>query len=129
MGSDDSVNSSGSERLNEIIAEYLRAAEVGEAPDRRELLDRYPDLEGELAAFLADHDKIEELAKPAESVGEAKGESPGLDAPTLPPGQGKRGRPQRRLRPRPAAECSNAASLSGGSDRSTELARLSNRSP
>ena len=68
MGSDDGVNSSGCERLNEIIAEYLRAAESGEAPDRQEFLDRHEDLADELKSFFADHDKVKELAATKVSV-------------------------------------------------------------
>jgi len=68
MSSDDSGDSSGNELLNQIIAEYLAAAEAGEGLDRQELLDRHPDLAGELKSFFADHDKMKELAKPAELV-------------------------------------------------------------
>jgi len=60
MSSDDRVHSSGGERLNQIIAEYLGAAEAGEAVDRQELLDRHPELADELTAFFADHDKMKE---------------------------------------------------------------------
>ena len=62
MSSDDSGDYSANERLNEIIAEYLAAAEAGEAPDRREFLDRHADLADELKSFFADHDKMKELA-------------------------------------------------------------------
>jgi hypothetical protein len=41
-------------RLDEAIAEYLEAAEVGRAPDADEWLARHPDLADELRAFLAD---------------------------------------------------------------------------
>ena len=35
-------------RVNEIIAEWLRAADAGRGPDRTELLARHPELADEL---------------------------------------------------------------------------------
>jgi WD40 repeat protein len=52
------------ERLGEVIAAYLEAAAAGQAPDREELLSRHPELAGELRAFLADYDRMQELAEP-----------------------------------------------------------------
>ncbi len=51
--------------LCDVIASFLQALEAGQAPDRTELLARHPDLAAELAAFLADHDKLQGLARPA----------------------------------------------------------------
>ncbi|MBL7039887.1 MAG: protein kinase [Pirellulaceae bacterium] len=87
MSNDDIVNASGNEHLNQIIAEYLAATDSGEALDRQQFLDRHSDLADELAAFFADYDKMEELAKAAEPADQAEREKAGLDAPTLPPGQ------------------------------------------
>jgi hypothetical protein len=56
-------------RLHEVMAAYLEALERGERPDRQELLARHPDLAAELAAFLADHDKVQNLAQPARPAG------------------------------------------------------------
>jgi WD40 repeat protein/tetratricopeptide (TPR) repeat protein len=44
------------ERVNEVIAEYLRAADAGQAPSREELLARHPDLADELRSFFTDND-------------------------------------------------------------------------
>jgi len=62
------------ERLNEVLAEYLQAADAGHAPDAREFLDRHPDLADELAVFLSNQGRLNKLAvasDPAETVGSA----------------------------------------------------------
>ena len=41
-----------SQRLNEIIAEYLEAVETGNTPDREQLLAAHSDLANELAVVL-----------------------------------------------------------------------------
>src|SRR5262245_32293192 len=51
-------------RLDSALAEYLRAAEAGQAPDRREFLARHPDLEADLVSFFADEDRVKEWARP-----------------------------------------------------------------
>jgi WD40 repeat protein/tRNA A-37 threonylcarbamoyl transferase component Bud32 len=51
-------------RVDEIVAEYLREAETGRAPDRQRLLACNPDLADDLAAFFADRDRIERWARP-----------------------------------------------------------------
>ena len=51
-------------RLEEALAAYILAEEAGQPPDREEWLRRHPDLEPELASFLADRDALVRWAGP-----------------------------------------------------------------
>src|SRR5262245_60760991 len=51
-------------RLDDAVAAYLEACEVGQPPDRSDWLARHPDLADELRAFLADHDRFDRLVAP-----------------------------------------------------------------
>ena len=50
--------------IDEIIAEYIRAEDAGEAPDREALLQRHPKLAEELREFFDDRDQFQHLASP-----------------------------------------------------------------
>jgi WD40 repeat protein/tRNA A-37 threonylcarbamoyl transferase component Bud32 len=52
------------ERVDEVIAAYLQAAQAGRKPNHREWLARFPDLADELAEFLADQEQFDLLAAP-----------------------------------------------------------------
>jgi len=51
----------GDERLEEVLAAYLRAEERGDPPSRADWLERYPDLAEELAHFLDNRKHVERL--------------------------------------------------------------------
>jgi WD40 repeat protein len=72
------------DRVNAVIAEYLRAADAGRPPSRDELLARHPDLADELRSFFADHDAAR-LAAANSADAPALAPSP---APASPPGLG-----------------------------------------
>lgn len=78
MNPEPSQASDRDRRVDEILGAYLEAAAAGQAPDRHELLSRYPELAAELRAFFADHDALRQLARPGK---------PAVDgnAPTLAP--------------------------------------------
>src|SRR5215831_12899023 len=52
------------DRLGEVLAAYLEAADSGWAPSRRAFLDRYPELRLELEAFFRSQDEVHDLAAP-----------------------------------------------------------------
>src|SRR6516225_9984967 len=55
-------------RLDAVIAAYVRAVEVGQAPDQGALLAHHPDLAADLAAYFADRDEIERWARPLRAI-------------------------------------------------------------
>jgi hypothetical protein len=63
MASESGDSTSREQRINELIAAYLKAVDAGQAPDRREWLARYPDLADEVEAFLADNEQVSRLAE------------------------------------------------------------------
>jgi serine/threonine protein kinase len=56
------------ERLEEAMLSYLHTLEAGQRPDQHALLERYPDLADELAAFFADQEGIDPLLAPFRSL-------------------------------------------------------------
>jgi serine/threonine protein kinase len=75
------------ERLAEVLAAYLEAADAGWAPDRQAFVARYPGLTSELEAFFRDQDQVVSLVgslpSPQGGVGVAEAWHP-ADGPTLP---------------------------------------------
>src|SRR5947209_4355594 len=71
------------ERLNEAVAAYYEALEVGKKPSRDEFAARYPDLTEELNSFFADKERFDRLAEPLPPL---KATAPG-EQPTLAPGE------------------------------------------
>src|SRR6266478_2511686 len=64
MASASIATDQADEDLEAVLANYLRAAEQGRAPERMELLARHPDLAPELAEFFAGQERLTRLAAP-----------------------------------------------------------------
>jgi serine/threonine-protein kinase len=62
----DSHDDSREQRVNEVVAAYLKAVEAGEKPDRDELLRRHADVAADLRSFFADQDAV--LPRAAETA-------------------------------------------------------------
>jgi WD40 repeat protein/HEAT repeat protein len=76
-----SISDDHDRRVDEAIADYLAGCEAGGPPDRAAFLAKYPDLTDSLQAFLADHDRIRQVAPPPR---------PADETATVPPGNGAR---------------------------------------
>ncbi len=83
MSIDDPRPSDSDRPLTKALHAYFLAVDAGQRPDQSALLKQHPDLADELAAFFADQDKLDEVAramKPEPSPAEA----PTLDASNKP---------------------------------------------
>src|SRR5262245_47375951 len=62
------------DRLDDVLAAYLEAADSGWAPPREDLLARYPDLRSRLEAFFAAQDEVDTLAHCLGAESRSRGE-------------------------------------------------------
>ncbi len=68
MAPQSALSQTQEERLQEILAAYLRDAEAGRNPNQSEILARHPDLAGELQDFFAGQEQLDRLAAPLRQV-------------------------------------------------------------
>jgi serine/threonine-protein kinase len=85
--SDTPLDSDRERRLGDALAEYMRADERGEGPDRRDFLARYPDLADDVQAFFANKDRLAEVALPVTPTADGEEPQTHTQAPTLAPGE------------------------------------------
>jgi WD40 repeat protein/HEAT repeat protein len=78
-----SITNDRDQRVDEAIAEYLAGCEAGNPPDRAAFLARHPDLADSLQAFLADHDRMRQVAPPPRTPGDSATASPEGAVPPL----------------------------------------------
>ncbi|HJT33375.1 MAG TPA: protein kinase, partial [Pirellulales bacterium] len=60
----DEASSARDEKLEQVLAEYLRSAERGENPDRQAFVAAHPDLADELRSFFHSQDALQRMAAP-----------------------------------------------------------------
>ncbi len=65
------------QRLEAVIADYIRACETGSVPNRGEILKRYPEFADELRQFFGQHDRMNQIAAPIRGFGDALAEAVG----------------------------------------------------
>jgi WD40 repeat protein/predicted Ser/Thr protein kinase len=83
----DAKSSPHDRQLEEILVGYLEAVEAGRAPRREEFLAAHAEFAAELAAFLDDRARLDQLAAPMREQPAPAAESPTLaysEAPTSP---------------------------------------------
>ncbi len=68
MAPQSALSQTQEERLQEILAAYLRDAEAGRNPNQSEILARHHDLAGELQDFFAGQEQLDRLAAPLRQV-------------------------------------------------------------
>jgi hypothetical protein len=71
MSTQDEPGNEREQEVNRVIAAYLEAVRLGQAPDREEVLHQHPHLAEELRSFFADRDRLT-------CMGEALAASPAL---------------------------------------------------
>lgn len=54
------------QRLEQVLAQYLRSIEQGEPLDRQQLLEQHPDLVDDLKSFFRNRDAMQRLAEPVQ---------------------------------------------------------------
>lgn len=59
------------QQLEAVIADYIRASEVGVPPDRRQLLEAHPQLADDLRQFFGQRDRMNQWAEPIRGFGDA----------------------------------------------------------
>ena len=64
MGTESVESARREQQLDEVLFAYLKAAEAGQMPDRREWLARHPALANGLQSFFDDQDRVDGLAAP-----------------------------------------------------------------
>jgi serine/threonine protein kinase/Flp pilus assembly protein TadD len=84
MGANPSEAVSREQHLDEVLFAYLRAVESGQAPDRQELLARYPELAPELTEFFAEQERFDRVVAPLRGLAQQVAGGSGGDgvAPT-----------------------------------------------
>ncbi len=78
MSSSKTDNSTSEERVDQVIADYLKSVEAGQAPDQQALLARHPELADELRSFFADHARFQLAAIPLAVAADLAGNAPTL---------------------------------------------------
>src|SRR4051812_18218666 len=81
------------DRLDEVVASYLKEVDWGATPDRRTWLTGHPEFFDELSHFFEDRERIETIAAPLRDLaGADDGLSlEGLDPPSHPENLGRMG--------------------------------------
>ena len=81
------------DRLDEVVAVYLKELDSGVVPDRRAWLARHPEFYDELSDFLEDRERIEAIAAPLRDIAAADDalSLEGLDPPSHPENLGRLG--------------------------------------
>ena len=64
MKNSTSAHDESNDRLDQVLAEYLRSVEAGAPLDRQTLVDKHPDLAEDLRSFFANRDALEHVARP-----------------------------------------------------------------